>query len=123
MAGSMAYGVGADSSDLESKLAGFVRSYINVSGRGDCPERQAALRSVCSALEWLLGGLLQKHEVGRFYLVDGIIPAQDMLPDPVKVLSPVELTVRGLAICVENVRGSWWIEPFFASLQISDVSG
>lgn len=40
-----------------------------------------------------------------------------------KVLSPVESTVRGLAIWGENVRGPFWIEPFFASLRISEVSG
>ena len=108
--------------DLESKLAGFVRAYILVPGNGDCSERQEALRWVCAALEGLLGGLLRHRGNGRFCWVDGILPAWDMLPDPVQALSPVELTVRGLAIWAKRPEGPFWIEPFFAVLRISEVS-
>ena len=113
--------VAARSDDnLESKLAGFVRAYIQTPGDCDWSERQEALRWVCAGLERLLGGMLQQHEESqRFCWVDGILPG-DILSEPVKVLSPVELTLHGLAIWGENVDGPFWIEPFFASLRISD---
>jgi hypothetical protein len=43
-----------------------------------------------------------------------------MLPDPVKTLSPVESTMRGAAIWGENLRGPFWIEPFFAHVRIAE---
>ncbi len=52
--------------------------------------------------------------------VDGIFPAYDMVPDALKVTSPVELTVRGSALWGKGSRGTFWIEPFFASVRISE---
>jgi hypothetical protein len=103
--------------DLESKLAGFVRAYIRASSGGDSTEEQEALRWTCAALEWLLGELLQGSK-GWTGWVDGIIPATDMLPDALVVISPVEFTLRGCALW-GKIRG-FWIEPFLASVRISD---
>jgi len=44
--------------ELESKLAGFVRSYINVSRGEDPAAAEEALQWVCAGLEHLLGSLL-----------------------------------------------------------------
>jgi hypothetical protein len=103
--------------DLESKLAGFVRSYIHASESQDAAQAEEALRWVCSALEHFLGSLLDECDGWRGW-VDGITPATDMLPDAVKVGSKVDLTVRGQALRGEH-RGPFWIEPFLASVQIA----
>ncbi len=104
---------GRSDCDLESEIAGFVRTYIRVHNGADSSEAQDALRWVCAALERLLGRLLQRQNDGYWSgWVDGIIPRWDLLPDAVKVHSPLELTVRGAAICGENARGPFWIEPF-----------
>ena len=67
-------------SDLEFKVAEFVRSYIRASHGGDASEEQEALRWICAGLEWLLEELLQGSE-GWTGWVDGIFPATDMIPD------------------------------------------
>ena len=105
--------------DLESKVAEFVRSYIRASHGGDASEEQEALRWICAGLERLLGELLQGSE-GWAGWVDGIFPATDMVPDALKVISPVELTVRGSALWGKASRGPFWIEPFLASVRISE---
>jgi hypothetical protein len=107
-------------SDLESKLAGFVRSYVVVASRGDSSQEEEALRWVCCGLEWLLGGLLQASD-GWNGWVDGILPATDMLPDSIRVISTVEVSVRGRALWGEHA-GPFWIEPFLGSVQVSDAS-
>jgi hypothetical protein len=105
--------------DLESKVAEFIRSYIRASQGGDASEEQEALRWTCAGLERLLGGLLQGSE-GWTGWVDGIFPAYDMVADALKVTSPVELTVRGSALWGKGSRGTFWIEPFFAYVRISE---
>src|ERR1700722_11702585 len=105
--------------DSESKVAEFIRSYIRASRGGDASGEQEALRWTCAALERLLGGLLQGSE-GWTGWVDGIFPAYDVVPDALKVTSPVELTVRGSALWGKGSRGTFWIEPFFASVRISE---
>lgn len=105
--------------DLESQVAAFVRSYIHASGGGESSGEQDALRWACAGLEWLLGGLLQGSE-GWTGWVDGIFPATDMFPDALKVVSPIELTVRGSALWGKASRGPFWIEPFLATVWISE---
>jgi len=104
---------------LESKLAAFVRSYVQASRDND-PSQDEALRWTCSALEWLLEGLLRGSEGWRGW-VDGVYPATDMLPDSVNVISAVELDLRGSALWGESARGPFWMEPFFASVRISET--
>ena len=100
--------------DLEIKLAAFVRSYFHASHAGESdPE---ALRWVCAAMEFLLGDLLEGAE-GWSGWVDGILPATDMLPDAVTIVSECELHVRGSALW-RNASGCW-IEPFFGSVRIA----
>jgi len=106
-------------SDLESKLAGFVRSYVGAARRGDSSQEEEALRWVCSGLEWLLDGLLQASG-GWSGWVDGILPATDMLPDSIHAISAVEVSVRGRALWGEIAEeGPFWIEPFLGSVQVS----
>jgi len=108
-------------SDLESKLAGFVHSYIAAFHRGDPSQQQEELRWVCSGLEFLLGVLLQERD-GWAGWVDGINPTTDMLPDSISVVSAVELSVRGWAIWGESAgAGPFWIEPLLGSVRISDT--
>jgi len=107
-------------SDLETKLAGFVHSYIDAVHHGDSSQQQEQLRWVCSGLEYLLGALLQERD-GWAGWVDGINPAMDMLPDSVSVVSAVELSVHGWAIWGERGAGPFWIEPFLGSVRISDT--
>ena len=111
----------SDNDDLESKLAGFVRSYIHATSGSDPSQQQEALRWVCSGLEYLLGGLPNGCN-GWGGWVDGILPATDILSDSVDVISPVALSVRGCALWGKNARGPFWIEPFFGSVQISNAS-
>jgi hypothetical protein len=101
--------------DLESKVAEFVRSYIRASRGGDSSEEQDALRWACAGLERLLGGLLQGSERWTGW-VDGIFPATDMFPDALTVTSPV----RGSALWGKASRGPFWIEPFLATVRISE---
>jgi hypothetical protein len=107
-------------SELESKVAESVRSYIRASRGANSSEENEAFRWTCVGLEWLLGWLLEGYE-GWNGWVDGIFPATDMLPeDALKMVSPVELTVRGTALWGKRAGGPFWIEPFFASVQISE---
>jgi hypothetical protein len=103
--------------DLEAKLAGFVRSYI----RSDPAQREEALRWVCAGLEWLLGTLLNDC-TGWSGWVDGILPATDMLPDAIEVISPVALSIRGCALWAKSAKSPFWIEPFHATVQISEAA-
>ena len=105
--------------DLESKLAGFVRSYIHASRGGGATEAKEELRWVCAGLEYLLGSLLDGCD-GWNGWVDGIIPATDMLPDAVQVSSDLDLTVRGQRIWGKKSGGPFWIEPFFGWVQITE---
>ncbi len=104
--------------ELECKLAGFVRCYINASQNSEHSQAEEALRWVCSGFEYLLGHLLDECGDWRGW-VDGIMPATDMLPDAIKVVLPLDLTIRGLAIWGERSRGPFWIEPFQASARIA----
>jgi hypothetical protein len=111
---------GLSGNELETKLAGFVRSYIQAS-HGSDSSQQEALRCFCSGLEYLLGGLLEGHGAWRGW-VDGILPETDMFPDSVNLISTVELSVRGRAIWAKNSRGPFWIEPFPGVVRISETS-
>ena len=104
--------------DLEAKLAGSVRSYIRSS---DPTEKEEALRWVCTGLEHLLGMVLAGCS-GWSGWVDGILPATDMLPQAIEVISPVALSIRGCALWAKSDEGPFWIEPFHATVQISDVA-
>jgi hypothetical protein len=104
---------------LQSKVAGFVRSYIDATQSADPLRTEEALRWVCSGLEYLLGSLLDECD-GWNGWVDGITPASDMLPDAIEVSSNVDLTIRGKAIWGERSRGPFWVEPFLSSVQIAD---
>jgi hypothetical protein len=109
-----------DTSDLESKIAGFVRSYIHAVG-SSAASKEEALRWVCSGLECLLGVLLDGCN-GWSGWVDGVHPATDMMSDSVDVISPVSLSVRGSALWGERGAGPFWIEPFLGSVEISESS-
>jgi hypothetical protein len=108
------------SDDLESKLAGFVRSYIHASKNGESLQAEEALRWVCSGMEYLLGSLLDDCK-GWHGWVDGIIPATDILPDAITVSSNIDLSVCGQAVWGERSQGPFWIEPFLGSVQIAET--
>ncbi len=105
--------------ELESKLAGFVRSYIRASTAGDSGQEEA-LRWVCVGLEFLLAELLDSSD-GWSGWIDGIVPSTGILQNSVTVSSTLELSVRGCAIWLKVPRGCW-IEPFFGSVEISEAS-
>jgi hypothetical protein len=65
---------GPSDDGLESKLAGFVRSYIQASRGIDPAREQDALQWVCSGLEYLLEAHLQECDGWRGW-VDGLLPA------------------------------------------------
>jgi hypothetical protein len=108
------------SADLESKLAGFVRSYIRASRREDSSQESEALRWLCCGLEYLLGELLQHSDEWKGW-VDGVTPATYMIPDSIKIVSPVNATLRGYADWAMDARGPFWIEPFLADVHISET--
>ncbi|MGO4885177.1 MAG: hypothetical protein ACLP59_30795 [Bryobacteraceae bacterium] len=103
---------------IEAKLAEYVRTFIDASRSGDSNLDQDALRWVCSALEFLLNGLLRPYD-GWHGWIDGISPATDILGDAIEVASPSELRIRGKALWGQGAgKGPFWIEPFFAVLRI-----
>lgn len=81
--------------DLESKLAEFVRAYLEAAPSSDSSQEQEALRWLCSG-RILLGEQLQRR--------DG---------EGIKVISPIEVSVRGSAIGAKAACGPFWIKPFF----------
>jgi hypothetical protein len=105
--------------ELESKLAGFVRTYIHTSQGGEQSQAEEALRWVCAGFEFLLGSLLDQRDDWRGW-IDGIIPATEMLPNAVEAITHVDLTVHGQAIWGERPRGPFWIEPFHGSVHIAE---
>ena len=107
-----------ETDELETKLAGFIRSYISST---DPSQKEEALRWVCAGLEWLLGTLLNGC-TGWGGWVDGILPATDMRPDAIEVVSPVALSIRGCALWAKGAKSPFWIEPFHATVQISDAA-
>ena len=73
-------------------LAGFARSYSHA------PHfLHRRLRWVCTGFEYRLGAPLEGRD-GWLGWGDGILPATDMLPDFIRVISEVELRVRGRAV-------------------------
>jgi hypothetical protein len=105
--------------DLESKIAEYVRAYVEAARGDDSSQEQEALRWLCSGLEYLLGEQLEGRD-GWNGWVDGIIPASDMLPQAIKVISKVEVSVRASAIWAKASPGPFWIEPFFGIVRISE---
>jgi hypothetical protein len=103
--------------DLESKVTEFVRTYIAAARCNDVQEPEA-LRWMCTGLEYLLGEQLEGRDGWKGW-VDGIIPATDMLPDAIQVISAVEVSVRGYAIWAKASRDPFWIDPFFGIVRIS----
>jgi len=108
--------------DLESKVAELVRTYIEVARSDDSSQEEEALRWLCSGLESLLQRRLEGREGSEGWWVDGIIPATDMLPDAIKVISAVEVSIRGYAIWAKASRAPFWIDPFFGIVRISQTS-
>jgi hypothetical protein len=108
----------AAQSDLDAKLAGFVRSYIRCSSSSVSAEKEE--HWMYRGLEWLLGELLKGSD-GWGGWIDGILPAADMLPDSIQVISAVEVSVRGRAIWGKGSRDGFSIEPFFGSVRISET--
>jgi hypothetical protein len=108
----------SETDQLEAKLAGFIRSYLSCT---DPSQKEEALRWVCAGLEWLLGTLLNGW-TGWSGWVDGILPATDMLPDAIEVISPIALSIRGCALWAKSDKSPFWIEPFHATVQISDAA-
>jgi hypothetical protein len=104
--------------ELEAKLSGFIRSYICSS---DPSQKEEALRWVCAGLEHLLGMLLNGC-AGWSGWVDGILPATDILPNAIEVISPVALSIRGCALWANSGKSPFWKEPFHATVQISDAA-
>jgi hypothetical protein len=73
-------------------------------------------------LEQLLGALLDKSNEWNGWF-DDLEPADDILSSPVTVVSAVEVSVRGRAIWGESGGDrNFWIEPFFASIRISEAA-
>ncbi len=105
--------------DLESKLAEFVRTYIVAARTDDSSQEPEALRWLCGGLEYLLGEQREGRDGWKGW-VDGIIPATDILPEAIKVISPIEVSVRGSAIWAKASRGPFWIDPFFGTVRISE---
>jgi hypothetical protein len=106
--------------ELESYLAGFVRSYMQTSRGRDPAGQEDALQKVCTGLEYLLGRLLSRRVEWRGW-VDGVIPATEYVPDSIQVISMVELSVRGCALWAKGSRGPFWIEPFLGCVRISET--
>jgi hypothetical protein len=90
--------------DLEVKLAGFVRTFIQESRDQHSAAAQEALRWVCAGLEHLLGARLEECERWSGW-VDGVDPATDLLPDAVQVISGAEVSIRGRALWGKKAGG------------------
>lgn len=102
--------------DIEVKLAESVRLYLAVRGCGDERE-QEALRSVCSAMGWLMNGLLEGNEMwGARRWIDTVSPGET------EVLISGRLKIDGLVIFGDTGSSKQWWEPFYGSVQISETS-
>jgi len=97
--------------DLESKIAEFVRTYIEAAHSDNLSEEPNALRWLCCGLERLLQRRLRDLPGFEGSWADGVVPATDMLPDAIKVISPVEVSIRGYAIWARASRARFWIDP------------
>jgi len=87
---------------------------MRVRGHGDESEAHE-LRSVCSVLARLLGQLLAGHgQWSRYHWVDSVLPSL------AAVVSDEELSILGSMIWGENGSTQQWVEPFFASLRVSE---
>ena len=106
--------------DLESKIAEFVRAYVEAARSDDSSQEHEALRWLCSGLERLLQRRLEGREGSEGWWVDGVLPALDMVPEAVTVISAVEVSVRGCAVWGKVAGGPFWIEPFFGVARISE---
>jgi hypothetical protein len=83
-------------------------------GQGDEFEAHE-LRSVCAGLARLLGKLLEGHENwSRYHWVDSV------LPKLATVVSDEELTILGFMIWGQRKQTQQWVEPFFASVRVSE---
>ena len=97
-------------------LAEDVKSYLRVCEVGGEAEEEQ-LRSVCSALTWLVGYLLQgEGKWSRYYWADAIRPSR------VTVLNDCELNVEGSMIWGERGQSREWIEPLSAMVRVSATS-
>jgi hypothetical protein len=96
-----------------------VRTYVDAARGDDSSQEQEALRWLCSALERLLDGQLDGRDGWKGW-VDGVLPALDMVPEAVTVISAVEVSVRGCAVWRKVAGGPCWIEPFFGIVRISE---
>jgi hypothetical protein len=83
--------------DLEAKIAEFVRTYIATARSEDLSKEPGALCWLCTGLEELLGQQLEGCD-GWNGWIDGIVPATDRLLEAVKIISTVEVSVRGYAM-------------------------
>jgi len=83
--------------DVESEIARIVRTYVDVARGDDSSQQQEALRWLCSGLERLLDGELEGHDGWRGW-INGILPAVGIVPEAVKAISAVEVSVRGSAV-------------------------
>ncbi len=84
-----------DQRDLESKIAEFVRTYIEAARSQDLAHEPEALRWLCSGLEWLLTRRLEGREGSEGWWV---------------------------AIYAKAPRAPFWIDPFFGIVRISQTS-
>lgn len=99
---------------LQSIVAHDVRSYMRARGQRDDSEAHE-LRSVCSGLARLLGQLLEGHEKwSRYHWIDSVLPTL------AAVVSDEELSVLGSMIWGEKGSTKQWVEPFFASVRVSE---
>jgi hypothetical protein len=102
--------------DLETKLAGYISSYLAVCGLGE-EASQEQLRWVASAMGWLVARHLEGNSTWESYRwVDAISPSQ------VDVLAPNHLNLEGVLIFGDTRKGTgqYW-EPFSGSAQISET--
>ena len=104
---------------LESEIAKIVRTYIDTACSDGLSPDPGALRWLCSGLEWLLDREPQGCDGWKGW-VDGILPT-DIVPDAVRIISTVEVSVRGSALWAKTSRGPFWIEPFFGIVRISET--
>jgi hypothetical protein len=109
--------------DIQTKLAGFVSSYIQASRQSDAASQEEALRWICLTLgSFLEECLRERNEWNRYHWIDDMLPAIVIIPDAVKTESATGLSIRGSTIWGDGGKNeSFWSEPFFAAVTITEA--
>jgi hypothetical protein len=106
-----------EASRLEEMLVENMRSYL-ADGKSSDELKAQRLQELCSTLNWFFSALVRGHEKwNRFHWLDGVIALS------VEVKPDNEMALDGYIFVGRERRDEFMMEPFSASLQVSETGG